>query len=119
MDNFKIDITSDGREGFDLAMQIAFQGRIKAIGWKEVADKGIMLYWTKADGINLLPVPLDAAGSSDLVWLWLGGQDYGKEPDHDGSNGRGWRIYNEQWRRVNNEWEAFIAIKPAWAMYGK
>lgn len=39
--------------------------------------------------------------------------------DDDITNVEGWRIYTGQWNRVNGDFYAFIAIKPAYDHYGK
>lgn len=68
---------------------------------------------------TVLPFPLDLNTSISFAWHWLTtSADYGNEPDHDGDNGKGWRVYNENWGRVGSFY-GFVAIKPAWAMYGK
>lgn len=54
-----------------------------------------------------------------LVWAWLETVAYGPQPDHDGSNGKGWRVFNEAWGHVAQERFAFCAIQPVWAMYEK
>jgi hypothetical protein len=61
----------------------------------------------------------DISFLTDFVSKWLSQVDYGTEPDHDGSNGKGWTVWNDSWGRVNGEWQSFVAIKPTWAMYGK
>lgn len=66
-----------------------------------------------------LPFTLDAAGTADFAARWLAEADYGREPDHDGDNGRGWRVYNEGWGHVDSHHAAIIAVTPSWAMYGK
>lgn len=66
-----------------------------------------------------LPFKLDAEGAADFARRWLAEADYGKQPDHDGDNGRGWRLYVEGWGHVDGHRNAIIAISPAWAMYGK
>lgn len=74
----------------------------------------------KEDGDKTtLPFKLDADGASDFARRWLEEADYGREPDHDGSNGKGWRIYNEGWGHVDNDHYGVIAVTPVWAMYGK
>lgn len=72
--------------------------------------------------VNVLPLPypMDCQATTEFVWNWLQqGADYGKQPDHDGDNGKGYRIFNEAWGHVGNDWRAIIAVQPAWAMYGK
>lgn len=71
------------------------------------------------DMVNF-PFEMDAAGVADFASRWLNGSaDYGREPDHDGDNGRGWTVYNEAWGHVDSQYQAFIAVTPTWAMYGK
>ena len=68
------------------------------------------------------PLPGKGVGpkvASEFVWEWLQNADYPDEPDHDGSNSRGFRIYNEAWGHVDSDSYAFIAIEPAWAWHGK
>lgn len=66
-----------------------------------------------------LPFTLDAEGAADFARRWLAEADYGSQPDHDGDNGRGWRVYNEGWGHVDGHRSAIVAITPVWAMYGK
>ena len=117
MDNFRIDITSEG----DLtpAMRIAFGKYRKAKGYSISPEKGLIFYWAEHERAAMLPFELDAEAAADFARRWLAEQNYGTEPDHDGDNGKGWRLYNEAWGHIGNEWQAFVAVKPAWAMYGK
>lgn len=39
--------------------------------------------------------------------------------DGDIATSKGWRIFNDQWGRVGDTWYAFVAIQPAWMLYGK
>ena len=119
MDNFHIDITSEG--SLEPAMRIAF-GAKSAVGYRVVADTHMMvLYWSLSGtkGVTSLPFKMDAKGAADFVSRWLAEQDYGPQPDHDGDNGKGWRLFNETWGHVGGEWQAFVAVRPCWAMYGK
>jgi hypothetical protein len=81
--------------------------------------KGLVLFWTPGKDTVRFPFAMDSGTILPMIKGWLAEQDYGPEPDHDGSNGKGWRLYNESWGHIGNEWEAFVAILPAWAMYGK
>ena len=121
IDNFHIDITCQGSKPMLLALEIAFTNcpGNKAIGYRVIKDKGLVLYWTEADNVTPFLSKMTFSEVEPLVQGWLKEQDYGEQPDHDGSNGKGWHVYNEAWGHVNNEWEAFVAIEPAWAMYGK
>lgn len=121
MDNFHFDLTSEGE--LVTPMMIAFQRPTQVIeGYLIHPEKGLVFFGylpgMPAGGVKL-PFKLDPIGAADFATRWLAEQDYGKEPDHDGDNGRGWRLYNESWGSVGSWTGAFIAVKPAWAMYGK
>lgn len=119
MDNFHIDITHDSAEVLGKALDIGFGGYRKAVGYSINPDKGFVLYWSESKGMVPFPVSMDAATVRPLISAWLAEQNYGREPDHDGDNKRGWRLYNEAWGRVGDESRTFLAVKPAWTMYGK
>ena len=58
--------------------------------------------------------------SAILVKQWLDDVAvYPEEPDHDGSNSKGWRLFNEKWGKVNDEDAAICAIEPEWLWHGK
>jgi hypothetical protein len=123
-DNFHIDIASSSREHFEMAMKIAFSncpgGKTEA--YKITAKTGLVLYWSKENGDkNSLPLPynMDLAATTEFAWNWLKTASYDEEPDHDGSNSHGWRVYNEAWGHVDLQPYAFVGIKPEWMMHGK
>ncbi len=120
MDNFTLNVVSLSRDNFDMAMQIAFSQHGEARAYRKEKDKFI-LAWLGCDGTLDLPVAMNTRAASDLVWLWLQTEaDYGKEPMHDGSNARGFRVYVEQWGHVFPIGHcAIVGIQPAWAMFGK
>ena len=134
---------SDNRH-FDLtgvslrtSLAIAFDGATggKAIAWAEQdvphddrpaahRRRRLILYWstgvTVGDSDHVpLPAPMDADQAESFVTAWLDAANYGPEPDHDGDNGRGHRVYCEDWGHVGNDSRAFVAIEPAWLIYGK
>lgn len=120
MNNFHVDVTSDG----DLAeaMKIAFHDHKHAEGYLLHPAKGLVFFWylsAAPDGLVRFPFKMDHVGAADFARRWLGEEDYGREPDHDGDNKKGWRLYNEVWGHVGGWTGAFVAVKPAWAMYGK
>lgn len=132
MDNFRIDIMSEG--AIQPAMTLAF-GQWHTSGATHYAVRSaspaedrrlarsqrMVLFWTKPSAADAIPFPfkMDAVGAADFATRWLAQADYGHKPDHDGDNGRGWRLYNECWGHVDDDSAAFVAIAPAWAMYGK
>lgn len=121
MDNFCFDLTSEG--SLVEPMKIAFQRDTRrAEAYLIHAEKGLVFFdylgSMPKEGVKL-PFKLDHIGAADFAARWLVEQNYGREPDHDGDNGKGWRLYNESWGHVGGWSGAFIAVKPAWAMYGK
>ena len=119
MDNFRIDVTCEGEDSLSLVMKLAFRDGRKARGYRVSKEKGLILYWSINERVTAFPFGLDAEAAAKMVSGWLAEQDYGREPNHDGDNGKGWRVYNEDWGQVDSEWQAFLAVKPVWAMYGK
>lgn len=137
-DNFRFDIYSEEDVALTAVLRIAFEetGKYpyKAVGYRIIKAlqpynyqgerdmPTLVLYKTipsgKKDFIPFL-VPLAATACSVIVSEWLKQQDYGEKPDHDGDNGKGWRVYNESWGHVDNDREAICGIQPSWAWYGK
>lgn len=123
MNNFRIDLTAEGDTVLKKAMEIAFTnsagGKVEA--YKVDPEKGLIFFWTSTlhKDVQKLPFKLDAEGAADFTRRWLAEQDYGRQPDHDGDNGKGFRIYCESWGRVGDLSGSFVAIQPCWAWYGK
>lgn len=139
MDNFAFDITARSRVTFDLAMQIATADDKEAKAYAVIDHvcesnewtkrdkkkrKTLVLFWVK-DVKDTIPFPHPLKGKAlrEFCWDWLQHTHEdgaaGSEPDHDGSNSPGYRIFNEAWGHVASHWQAFAAIQPAWAMHGK
>lgn len=139
MDNFTIDITAEGWLTLLEVLTIAFRHNApggKASHWMEVeasakaewlnatgVRKALVLLWheEQRSGVELqrFPVPLDAKGAAEMAWRWLEEADRGSEPDHDGDNGKGFRIYCGHWGRFEGLTYSIVGIVPAWAEYGK
>lgn len=66
-----------------------------------------------------LPCGMDFNLAAEFAWNWLDAQDYGEEPDHDGSNHKGFILFNDAWGHVGGDHYAIVAIGKAWAMAGK
>jgi hypothetical protein len=79
----------------------------------------LVLLWHEEAGAVALPFPLNQAQAVEFVVGWLGSVSYGREPDHDGDNGKGWRVFTGDWGKVGRFSYSFAGIQPAWAMYGK
>jgi len=142
MNNFGIDITAEGQETLLKAIEIAFAhnapgqcmesyhlSKLESSEYNGLPKnvdgrKAIILRWTKTEkvaegGPVNLPFKLDPRGAADFARRWLAEQDYGQEPDHDGHNGKGWRIITGNWGHIGDDHYAICAILPWWAMYGK
>jgi hypothetical protein len=132
-DNFHFDLT--GVPLLD-ALNIAFAGGTTAKGWAEIdtdpssrgawapwsameTAKRLVLFWTADHAMTPLPAPMGPADVEPFVRTWLQAAEYGPEPDHDGDNSMGWRVYNEAWGHVGPYRTAICAIEPVWLMHGK
>lgn len=85
-------------------------------------DVRMILFWSDQgvrQPINRFPAVMGPGELEPIIKAWLSERHYGSQPDHDGDNERGWRVYNEGWGHVDGEWQAFAAIEPVWLMYGK
>ena len=149
MDNRTLDARSEGEEGIALALKLIWSNAPggKATHYKIArytlkteyyqnekgktthhitdmveSEKGsptLILFWSDEELALPLPFPLDLDGSIQFVENWLKDVDYGREPDHDGDNGKGWRIFTEAWGHVAGHHYAIVGVQPMWAMYGK
>jgi hypothetical protein len=120
--DFRFDITSD--RNLEGILKIAFSRNSKATGWF-AQDGRLILSWhnetayNKPNKWNAFMTPLDADGVTPMVIAWLKEQDFGNEPDTDGHNGKGFRVYNESWGYIDSDPYAFVAIEPQWITYDK
>lgn len=126
--NYEFRLTSEGKEHFKIVMGLAFENcpgkKAKTFG---ISDKyGLVFAWSDTNQvlengtlIEKLPFVLDLEGTTEFAWNWLKTADYGKEPDHDGDNKKGFIVYNEYFGSVGNCPYAFVGIQPEWIMYGK
>jgi hypothetical protein len=140
-DNFRFDVTAwDGhyRDGFkmlDYCVKLAFANHSKVERFLEQpgvlakVEHGrrfpmwekpprLILMWGGDAGMPLL-MPAGPEVIAPTIREWLGSQDYKNEPDHDGDNSKGWRIYNGPWGHIDDHRYAICAIEPAWLMHGK
>lgn len=136
MDNFQISIVAEGVDSLRAALSIALRhnapgGKIshwavakdpapEANAWTQDAiGKTLILLWHEERESQPFPAELDLELATSFVDAWLKQQDYGQSPDHDGSNGQGWRVFCDHWGHVLDHHYAICGIQPQWAMYGK
>jgi hypothetical protein len=144
MDNPRLILLGRGQTTFILGMQIAFKltgNNTEAKYWwmykrqdedrvnREKLDllgetkcKCLVLSWASGDEEkhkSVLPAFMDCPAATSFAWNWLSRQEYGPEPDYDGSNEKGFLLFNETWGHVGGDHYAIVAIAPAWAMLGK
>lgn len=131
-DNYLIDIVCDRKETFDLAFALVASmhyslSTIGIIGWTE--KKGALLLFTNMldsdkPKVTLFPSRLSIQAAAEIAWNWLSTREYPQEPDQDGSNKKGYRIFTNSepddiWYQPMGMFGALLAVKPEWCMYGK
>lgn len=120
--DFRFDITSD--QNLEDILKIAFSRQSKAEVWR-VDGKRLIIGWYNENTYhrdspwNAFMSPMKSEELVPMVISWLKSQDYGREPDTDGSNRKGFHVYNEAWGHIGGDPYAFIAIEPEWITYGK
>ena len=137
MDNRTLDVISEGEEALALALQLVWpnasggyataykvasliqSGPERGLIEKDGGCPTLILLWEEERGTLPLAYPHDLKEATRFVFGWLRRADYGPEPDHDGHNQKGFRVFNEQWGHVAGYCYAIVGIQPAWAMYGK
>jgi hypothetical protein len=128
-DNRRFNINGKEREHFFTALELAFNIDRKktANGWSFDPFKGMILHKYDRANINKFMGSPSIETIGNMVWDWLieidessmPHDDWDMDEDHDGHNGKGWRIYLEDWGRVNGDSSAICAIKPVYLWYGK
>ncbi len=118
MDNFHFDMTSTGASTLKAALALFNPPGGKVVGYN-IVDNRMILFWANSPKATKLPFPMTLAQAGEFVAGWLEHAEYGKRPDHDGDNDKGWRLFTEIWGMIGGDHAAFAAIEPCWAMYGK
>tara|TARA_Y100001973_G_scaffold99594_1_gene159059 strand:+ start:371 stop:748 length:378 start_codon:yes stop_codon:yes gene_type:complete len=93
-----------------------------AHGYRVDEKLGAIVLMQYANNKDMIPfmTPLSASACADMIFEWVKNQPYPKEPDHDGSNKKGWIVWVDKFNRIDGQdYHAFVAIKPEWIMYGK
>lgn len=118
--DFKVE--AESLSALDDTVQLAFTlygegiGRNRettVVAFKDNGEAGITLYVQQVEGSTPLPFPHEASDCARLLRGWLKGAPYGKQPDHDGHNNKGWKI------KTPDSWSAILVCHPRWIVYGK
>lgn len=146
MDNFRFDMTCEGRDrlqdAFRLAWNAAGHGGSKLVAshyeirqatsgenpgflYGDPTAKPVrMVFFFSPDPAALsektaFPFRMDADGAADFAARWLAEVKYPKEPDHDGDNERGWRLRTDEQGHSGEDLYSIAVVAPVWIMYGK
>lgn len=87
-------------------------------------ESAMILLWYEADVRNIkatpLPFPLTSATVTDFLWSWLQTVEYPPQPDHDGSNSKGFIVTTgDCWGHIEGCHYTVLAVYPDWQMHGK
>jgi len=132
VDNRTIDFTGQGRRDLEAALRLMWgepdKGGVQHYTviskeprrGSEPVPTLVLLRWSEGS-CQSLPFRMDLEETIVFVNGWLNqkGLDYGQQPSHDGNSKKGFRMFTEDWGHVNKLTAAFVAIQPAWAVYGK
>lgn len=93
---------------------------------KTSAKEAMILLWNGNDsrakefGAQQLPFPLKINAAITFLWDYLQQSEYPNQPDHDGSNGRGFLITTgDYWGHIEGLSYSIVMVAPEWQMYGK
>lgn len=79
----------------------------------------LVILWHDENGAVALPYPMNLEQTIEFIRGWLAQVERGREPSHDGDNGKGFRTFQDFWGHVAGYHCAIIGVQPEWAMYGK
>lgn len=139
------DVASDTRKQLVQAIQITQAWNKRVTHYRTGKDiRGVpflIFMWHEHNGSPALIAPLeDAEAIADQIYAWLRIQDYGRQPDHDGDNHKGWRVnikgpvkskVQNEYFKPEQEWSQpwditydhtsydVFCVQPLWIEYGK
>lgn len=141
-------VATDDRESLVNTIKIVMKWNSRVTHYRTGVDVNkipyLILMWHEGDGqkkgMPLMAPMSDASGIADQMYAWLKNAEYGREPDHDGSNNRGWLATNtgpvwkqydnpyykpeyEHSEKITKEYDSsfydVICIQPYWIEYHK
>jgi hypothetical protein len=121
-DNFTFNVLGEGRKMLDLMLQVIAlgSGHDRAVGYRDDGQR-LVFAWSieGTTGFTPLVAETPTVELGQTIELWLRQAKLTKEPDHDGDNQRGWRLYTGSWGHIDSDHHTYFAVEPAWMMYGK
>lgn len=129
MDNRIFNVNGVTKEQLLATLKLALlneYGEVKVASCTVDPDKGLVLDW-HSDSPSKFPIKLKPDSICEIVWEWLQTDEARKtnltgwdvNADHDGSNEWGFRVYCDDWGRVDGYGYSIVAIKPVYCWYGK
>lgn len=123
----KLSVASDTKEQLVHAISIflAWHSSVShfLVGVDVIQRPFLTLQWHENGKGQPLIAPLNSADAiADQIYAWLKTVDYDREPDHDGSNNRGWLIELNSAQRGDNANRGFydvFTVYPYWVEYSK
>jgi len=95
------------------------EGFLPCVGYL-IVDNKLVLFRYNSENMTKFPAPLSVEATANMAFEWLKSTDYGREPDHDGHNEKGWLLWNDSWGQIEGcGYSSFLVIAPMWIMYGK
>lgn len=120
-DNYNFNLRHDKKAFFEKMFEIAFD-QYKATYYTSNENE-LVFYWSDPGIKGAVPLmhPHDPSEAAAEAWGWLTKiAKYEQEPDHDGSNKKGYIIQNDKkWSQVNGSFYGILKVSPTWCMYGK
>lgn len=123
MDNFKIDIHTEGQDHLLKCLELAFTHCGKAAGYV-VMNHSIVLFWSPPTSLvpdyTAFPFPANVEFATKFVWEWLSSSPVPRSNDEDVETGLAFRVHCDDWGHVEPYgWPAFVKITRSVALYGK
>jgi hypothetical protein len=119
-----LNVNGQGLARLKAAMALADDGegsfRRSATGYAISAGRLVFFQYASDKAQTLFPSPISLDRAAEIAFDWLATQEYGPEPDHDGDNERGWRLFRDRWGHIDGlGYSAFVAVEPCWIEFGK
>lgn len=134
-DNTNVNVMCEGKEALRDFLKFWEHENPHVMGWSEKMVDAHKTWHTKKEDVeelptlilswfadkadNKMPYKMPLSETVDLVWGWLEAGPWPDQPDHDGSNGKGWFAFTDFWGHVGEDHYAVIGFQRCWALYGK